>query len=309
MVTAFARRRSWMAGLSFLSAAVAMPLLAAAPAPQTPSATDLLRTASEHFASYANKVSGVSLQEHYQLIDVTGGKMRSAIRISSDVVLVNLNGGIAALRDVYAVDTRPTRDRQPRILNLLAAPATPTVRDWNAAARFPAEGAVHFALDLILKLNEPTFALRFLAPDVQGKMKYDVNGQRKINGVATVGLRFDEPRGQDVKYVIGTRGNGRAAGRLWVDPATGAVHETELFVESAEDSATIKVKYAPHATLGFLLPVETNETCAERQAGNAIRGEDGAAGSGAGASRLSFQATAKYTNVTHTPIDLRNLRK
>lgn len=309
-MTTTVARRIQMTGLFLLATLASLTaLVTAAPAPQAQSAADLLRTASDHFATYANTVSGVSLQEHYQLLDVTGGKMQTAIRISSDVVLVNLNGGIAALRDVYAVDTRPTRERTPRILSLLAAPATPTVRDWNTAARIPAEGAVHFALDLILKLNEPTFALRFLAPDVQAKLKYEVNGQRKINGVATVGLRFDEPRGQDIKYVIGTRGNGRAAGRLWVDPATGAVHETELFVESAADSATIKVKYAPHATLGFLLPVETNETYAERQGGNAIRGEDGAAGSGAGASRLSFQATAKYTNVTHTPIDLRKLKK
>jgi hypothetical protein len=286
---------------------IATGVLAAAR--QSPSAADVLRIATEYHATYAAKVSGVNLQEHYQLINVTGDRMQPPVRISSDVLLVNVNTGLAALRDVYAVDTRPTREFGPRILSRLAPPATPTVKDWNEVIQYPAEGLVHFALDLIVKLNEPTFALRALSPDWQPKMKWDLTGNRKINGVATVGLKFDEPRDQHATYLIGTRGNGRASGRLWVDPVTGAIHETELFVESAADSATIKVKFAPHATLGVTLPVESTATFAEKQGGNAIRGDGGSAESGAGASKVSFQATAKYTNATHKPIDLRNLKK
>jgi hypothetical protein len=290
------------------TAALTVSLLAA-PAPQRPALDDVLRIATEHYATYAANVSGVNLHEQYQLINVTSDRMQPPVRISSDLVLVNVNTGLVGLRDVYAVDTKPTREFGPRIVALLAPPATPTIRDWDTVARFPAEGLVHFALDLIVKLNDPTFALRFLSAEWQPKVKWKIDGNRKINNVATVGLGFDEQRGQTTQYLIGTRGNGRAFGRLWVDPVSGAVHETELFVESAADSASIKVKFSPHATLGHNLPVETLETYTEKQAGNAFRGEGGAAESGAGASKVSFQATAKYSNATYSPIDLRTLKR
>jgi hypothetical protein len=293
---------------SFLSLLLLLSFTDALPA-QDRKVEDLLKLASDYYATYMSKISGVSLQEQYQLINVTGDKMQPAIRISSDVVLLTVNTGLVSVRDVFAVDTRRTRETGPRIMTLLAPPAAPTLKDWNTVQQYAADGAVHFQIDLILKLNEPTMAFRFLLPEMQGKVKYEVNGQKKINGVATVGLRFEEPRGQDTKYVLGTRGNGRASGRLWIDPATGAVHETELFVESAADSATIKIKFAPHATLGFLLPTETTETYAEKQGGNGIRGDKGSVDSGTSASRVSFQATAKYSNATYSPIDLRQLKK
>ncbi len=310
MVTAFARRRSWMAGLSILSVAGAIPvLLAAAPAMQTPHLPDLLRLAADYHADYATRVSGASLDEEYQLIDVTGGKMQAVTRISSDLVFVNLNGGVTALRDAYAVDTKPLRPRAARITTLLAAPATPSFKDWETVIRFPAESSVYFALDIILKVNEPTTALRFIAASTQASLKYKLQGQKKINGIQTVGLNFDEPAAQDKKYLLGTRSNGRASGRLWIDPATGAVHQTDLWVDSKGESANVTVKYAAHPALGLLLPSETNEQYDEREAASGPRDDSRGVPSGRAGSRISFQAQAKYSKPAHAPIDLRNLRK
>ncbi|MCR4374984.1 MAG: hypothetical protein NUW22_09055 [Acidobacteria bacterium] len=310
MVTALARRRTWMAGLPFLSVAVAIPvLLAAAPAMQMPHLPDLLRLAADYHADYVTRVSGASLDEQYQLIDVTGGRMQAVTRISSDVVFVNLNGGVTALRDAYAVDTKPLRPRAARITTLLAAPATPSVKDWETVIRFPAESSVYFALDIILKVNEPTTALRFIAASAQPSLKYKLQGQKKINGIQTVGLNFDEPAAQDKKYLLGTRSNARASGRLWIDPATGAVHRTELWVDSKGESANITVKYAPHPALGLLLPSETNEQYDEREAASGPRDDSRGVPSGSAGSRISFQAQARYSKPAHAPIDLRNLKK
>ena len=148
--------------------------------------------------------------------------MSAVTRISSDIVFVNLNGGVAALRDPYAVDTKPLRERTPRITALLATP-TATVKDWETVIRFPAQNLVYFALDLIVKVNEPTFALRFISHGMQTGLKYALDGKKKLNGVETVGIRFDEPQAQDKKYVSGTRGNARASGRIWVEaqPVSG----------------------------------------------------------------------------------------
>jgi hypothetical protein len=277
-------------------------------ASQATALPELLTLAGEYHTSYVTRVSGATLEEQYQLIDVTGGRMSSAVRISSDVVFVNLNGGVTALRDSYAVDSRALRERAPRITALLAPPATPTFSDWEKVISYPAQAAHLFVMDLILKLNEPTMALRFFAPDIQPSLTYKLDGKRQINGVQTLGVRFDEPQALEKKYVLGTRGNGRAMGRLWIDAASGAIHETELWVESKAESATIKVKYAPAPALGLVLPTETTETYEEREAASGPRTMDRNIESGRAGSRVSFQATAKYSKPTHTPIDLRTIR-
>jgi len=283
-------------------------LVSGASAEQAPSLAELLKLAGDYHADFVNRISGVTLEEQYQLIDVTGGKMQPPTRIASDVVFVNLNGGVAALRDSYAVDTRPLRDRTPRITALLATP-TATVKDWAAVIEFPAQGARYFGIDLILKVNEPTFALRFIGHGVQPDLKYSLDGRKKFNGVEAMGIRFEEPAAQEKQYITGSRGNARASGRIWVDPATGAIHSTELWLDSKADTASITVKYAPYPSVNLLLPSETNETYEERQAASGPRDLTRSVDSGRGGNRISYQATAKYSKATLTPIDLRTLKK
>ena len=156
---------------------------------QAPSLADLLKLAGDYHSDYANRVSGVTLEEQYQLVDVTGGKMQAITRIASDVVFVNLNGGVTALRDSFSIDTKPLRERTPRITALLAKPGA-TVKDWETVIRFPAEGSPYFGLDITLKVNEPTTALRFIAGGAQPGLKYKIEGKKKINGVETIGIGF-----------------------------------------------------------------------------------------------------------------------
>ena len=288
--------------------ATSVLLISAASAEQAPSLPDLLKLAGDYHADYANRVSGVTLEEQYQLIDVTGGKMQAVTRIGSDVVFVNLNGGVAALRDPFSVDTKALRERTPRITALLARPEA-TVKDWDTVIRFPGEGTAYFGLDITLKVNEPTTALRFIATGAQPGLKYKLEGKKKINNVETIGIGFEEVAGQDTKYVLGTRSNARATGRLWVDPATGAVHQTELWVESKAESATVSVKYAPYPAVNLVLPSETTETYEERQAASGPRDLTRGVDSGRGSGRVSFQASAKYSKPTYSPIDLRTLKK
>ncbi len=286
----------------------ALPLTVAAPRAQAPTLAEVLRLAGEYHAEYANRLSGVMLEELYQLIDVTGGKMSAITRIQSDVVFVNLNGGVAALRDAYAVDSKALRERTPRITALLSAPAA-SAKDWLTVIQFPAESSRYFALDLILKVNEPTFALRFMSTSVQPTLKYVFEGKKKFNGVETMGIRFDEPAAQDKQYLVGSRGNARASGRLWVETTTGAIHQTELWLDSKADTANITVKYAPHAALKLLLPSETSETYEEREAASGPRDIGRGVDSGRGGSRISYQAQAKYSKPTYAAIDLRTLKR
>lgn len=274
-----------------------------------PTIEQIMAKAADYHDRYMKDVSGVLLEEQYQLMDVTGGRTRSITRIASDVVLVGANGIVAALRDPYAIDTRPLREQTPRIMTLLAAPATPTMRDWQLAASYPQQGALHFMLDIVVKVNEPTSALQFLSSAYQPNFKYKLDGQRNMNGTPVVGVRFEEPERRDHTYIFGTRSNARATGRFWLDPLTGAVHQTELWVDSKAESAIVSVKYAPHPALKHLLPVEMSEQYEERETGGAPRQMgSGADPRGSVPTRVSVQCRATYSNATYSPIDLTKLR-
>lgn len=276
---------------------------------QQPTLEQVLAGASEYHATYTQKVSGVALEEQTQTLDVSGGKARGVIRISSDVVLVNLHGQVAALRDPYAVDTQPLRPRTPRIMALIAAPATPTARDWELAASYPAQGSLHFLLDIQLKVNEPTSALQFISATYQTAMTYRLDGNKKMNGVTVVGVRFEEPTSQEQFHVLATRSNARATGRFWIDPATAAIHQTELWVDSKLENAIVSVKYEPNRELGLLLPVEMNDTYEEREGGGGPRQMgSGADPRGSVARRVSVQSRSNYSKPTFSPIDLTKLR-
>jgi hypothetical protein len=275
---------------------------------QQPALEDVLAKASAYHSSYLQKVSGVVLDEQIQILDVTGGKTRGTIRVSADVVLVGLQGQVISLRDPYAVDTRPLRPKASRISALLGAPATPTVKDWELAASYPQQGTVHFILDLQVKVNEPTSALQFISAALQPKMKYRLDGQKKMNDVQVVGVRFEEPTSQEQFHILGTRSNARATGRFWVDPLTGAIHQTELWVDSKAENAIVSVKYAPHKELGLLLPTDMNDSYEEREGGGGPRQMGSGDPRGSVANRVSVQSRSNYSKATLAPIDLTKLR-
>jgi hypothetical protein len=281
---------------------------------QSPTLQDVLTRAGEYHTEYTRKISGVSLEEQTQLMNISGGSTRSIVRISADVVLVNASGQAEALRDVYAIDTRPTRERTPRILQLLGAPATPSIRDWQTAITFPGQETVYFLLDIVVKTNEPTTALQFIAAANQPGMKYKLDGRKKMNGVDVVGVRFEEPNGRDRKYLLGTRSNGRATGRFWIDPKNGAIHQTELWVDSRQErtyseSATVTVKFAPHDALGLLLPSEMTGSHEEFDASGMRQSQMATTTGGDVDGRITLQSRAQYSNPTFAAIDLTRFRR
>jgi hypothetical protein len=296
-------------GLVAISVATGVVLQA-----QTPALQDVLTRAGEYHTSYTRKISGVSLEEQTQLMNVSGGTTRSIVRISADVVLVNASGQAEALRDVYAIDTRPTRERTPRILQLLGAPAKPSIKDWQTAISYPGKETVYFLLDIVVKTNEPTTALQFISAANQPGMKYKLDGRKTMNNVAVVGVRFEEPDGRERKYLLGTRSNGRATGRLWIDPLTGAIHQTELWVDSRQERtysehATVVVKFAPNEALGMLLPSEMTGSHEEFDASGMRQIQTGASGGADVDGRITLQSRAQYSNATFAAIDLTKFRR
>ncbi len=112
----------------------------------------------------------------------------------------------------------------------------------------------HMKAEIVATLNDPTLALQFLSPDNQSRVTYKVDGHKRFDGVDTVGLSFQEPKNRDADYIIKTRGKAAGSGRLWIDPATGRIHQTELSMQSATETARITVGYARDSALDLWLP-------------------------------------------------------
>ena len=108
----------------------------AAPGAQKPALADLLARAAEYHDSLTTRASGATLDEHYIFTQVTAGRMHTPMHFRSDVVLLNVNGRVIGLRDPYALDNVPLRERKPRIVELLREP---TLSGWDRAQKHAAE--------------------------------------------------------------------------------------------------------------------------------------------------------------------------
>ena len=264
--------------------------------------TDLLARAAEYHASYRARVSGASVEEHYSLTRVVAGRMETPIRFVSDVVLLNVNGRITGLRDPFTVDNVRLRERESRIVNLLTEP---TLEGWKRAQAYAAEQNFRFLFDLILQLNDPAIALQFISSEMQPKMTFKIEKQEKLDGVPVVRIGFKENAEVGKGAVLGTGGNAVAAGRLWIDPATGAVLKTELWANSPNESVTNTVVYAKGKELDLWLPSKMTENYSWKEMDDVASNRS----VGAYGQRLTFQTNVIYSNPRHSPVDLTRVRR
>lgn len=292
-----------MRRVRMVGALVACALLVTMPAyAEDAPLADVLARAADYHATYAARVSGATVEEHYSLTQLVAGRMQTPIRFASDVVLLNVNGRVLGLRDPFAVDNVRLREREARIINLLAAP---TLESWNRAQKHAAEQNFRFLFDLILTLNDPSIALQFVSRDMQPKMTFKLEKSEKMNGVAVTRIGFKETGDKETRFALGTRGNATAAGRLWIETATGVVLKTELWANSATEAVVNTVTYTKHAELDLWLPSKMVETYQWKEVDDVASNRS----VGAYGERLFFQMSATYSNPRHTPIDLSKIRR
>ena len=223
----------------------------AAPGAQKPALADLLARAAEYHASFTARASGVTLDEHYIFIQVVAGRMQTPVHFLSDVVLLNVNGRMIGLRDPYALDNVPLRERKPRIVELLREP---TLSSWDRAQKHAAESHFRFISEIVLALNDPAVALRFISREMQPTLTWKFEGMKKVDGVEVASLGFKETGTRETRYSLGTLGNAAASGRFFIDPSSGSVRKTELWVNSDTEAVVTTVTYAEYKPLDLWLP-------------------------------------------------------
>jgi hypothetical protein len=120
-----------------------------------------------------------------------------------------------------------------------------------------ADESARFNLGSIVRtINMPTLALMFLRKDMQERSTFTRGGTKKIDGYATVELRFAE---HAMPRIIASSDAAAATGRFWLEPDSGRVVRSELVVDSANARATITVTYGQRPKIAVWVPTSMDE--------------------------------------------------
>jgi hypothetical protein len=104
-------------------------------------------------------------------------------------------------------------------------------------------------------INLPTFVLFLLHPDVQPRFKWHREGSASESAWR---VKFKE---RERPTLIRTAENTAvfSQGYVWIDPDDGHVSRTELYVTIRGATYRMSVTFAPHATLGVVVPASLDE--------------------------------------------------
>ncbi len=228
-----------------------------ASSPEPPSSRDAelqvtLARIVEYVAAYERQYSGLVAEEEYR--QSTRGKNA---RLKSDYLLVKPESSPVwiSFRDVYEVDGVAVRDRDDRLRRLFLDPGVGTsvqlqaIRDESARYNV---GAVE------RNINVPMFLLQFLRDENRPRSRFKLSARRRIDGVDTVRLEFEERVHPTI--ITDTQGRDVAAkGWFQVDEATGAIVETVLKIEENGSTGEIRVTFRHDPSLGMWVPAEMSE--------------------------------------------------
>lgn len=233
---------------------------------QTPSLDVVLDRLGSYLRTYETQVLELVADEQYkQWIkrrSSYGGDTVSRREIRSTYFLIRLPDGQAwyGFRDVMRVDGREV-PRGKREMAQLLSEGTPTAFDEAMAVM--RENAKYNIGGVYRTINLPLQALHLLHPDNRDRFSFEAAGTETVGGESTVIVRFQE-RSAPGLVSDGFGGELLARGRVWIEPATGAVRRTELSFngEAARylKESAIRVDYKRDSKLKVLLPVEMEET-------------------------------------------------
>jgi hypothetical protein len=231
-------------------------LAAVAPSAQQHNLRDVLDRLDAYLERYESSLATVVAEERYwQTLEVGGSRTKTPRTrvLVSDYALARAAGGHAwtGFRDTYEVDGMPVRDREQRLLGLIADGSDDSARQ---ALRISRENArYNLGEDIVARtINVPTVALDFIHPRHRSRLSFEKRGEEVIDGVRAWVLSFRE---RDRPTLLRTPDgrDRRAHGAVWIDPATGEVWRTDLSWDGAPEGMIV-VHYRRDERIGALVP-------------------------------------------------------
>jgi hypothetical protein len=216
---------------------------------QAPKPEELVAKASAYVHRFIGLFSNVVAEERYEQ-EITVPRRKRVL--TGEFLLVRYPGDDfwQALRDVSEVDGKPVRDREDRIMKLLAEPSPNALR---RAAELAGASSRHNLLD-IGTLNNPLLALVFLQRDYHPRFRFNLAGIEKKLGPDVRTVRFVEWQRPTL-----LKGNSNSdvlsQGLFWIEEGTGRVVQTELRVGSAR----IVTRYEFDEDLGINVPAQMED--------------------------------------------------
>lgn len=246
-------------------------LLAASPpvrlSAQEPAMADVLARAAQYVTAFADPSRLIVGEESYKhtfirlMVNTAGGVERlpqgdhewtAEMMIAATPQDEKAGFPWMEFRDIVMLDRKPARDGGSRLGMLATQP-------WNTAGPEAMKitrataGTQFGRLDRAVLL--PRLACLFLHAANQPRFTFRKSGERKIEGVTTWEIRYQEKGSPTI--VASTTGQAApSTGSLWVDPATGQVLQSTL--RNGDSSALfdeMTVKYAREQAIGLWLPV------------------------------------------------------
>lgn len=227
----------------------------------TPPLDVLLTRAGAGAAALEEELAVVTATEEHDQRYVAGrDEMRR--RIVSDVVWVPTGDAMvwAFFRDVVSVDGAPVADRPHRLEGLFAGGDSADAR--RRAAAMQEEGA-RFNLGTRRTVDAPNLGLAVLHPRNRARFRFE-RGKREVRyGIDTVPAAFRETASPTLTRTSAGR-DVPARGRLWIEPATGALVASELRLDVPGLRTEIAVRFGRDERLQAWLPVEMTQVYGEK---------------------------------------------
>jgi hypothetical protein len=263
-------RKPWLA--SAVTVALSVAALSAQAPPADPT-TALLDRATAYVVGYVKALSSVVSEERYEQVVRSGaaartmpgnissgswsGESTTTRTLVSDYLLVLVPGAREWIpfRDVYSVDGVAVRDRSNRLLKLFVEPRADAMEQ---AERIRTESSRYNIGNVTRDINVPTFALHYLLPEFRGRSVFRVKGSERIGGVDATVVEFEERAtptlvvGRDYENVPGR-------GRIWIEPGSGIILQTQLETRPSGMTTKIVVTYQREARLGLWVPARMDE--------------------------------------------------
>jgi len=241
----------------------------AAAVPIRPPTPPVVLKASAYLGGYLRALSNVVSEEQYdQRVEQPGvgsnlvGRTTrysevQQRRMASDVLLVQLPGvrGWYEFRDVFWVDGTTVRDRNDRLMKLFVE----SHADRLAQADLIQKESSRYNLGSGSRdTNLPTFVLQFLLPTVVSRFAFSPGEIEAVEGVDAQVVSYVEiARPTIIQGGVGV--DMPASGRLWIDPATGAILKTRLETKSESVQTRVDVTYRMEPKLGLRVPALMEE--------------------------------------------------
>lgn len=259
-----------------LASAVTVALSVAALSAQAPPVdptTTLLDRATAYVVGYVKALSSVVSEERYEQVVRSRGTARpipgtissgswsgastTTRTLVSDYLLVLVPGAREWIpfRDVYSVDGVAVRDRNNRLLKLFVESRADAMQQ---AERIRTESSRYNIGNVTRDINVPTFALHYLLPEFRGRSVFRVKDTERIGGVDATVVEFEERAtptlvvGRDYENVPGR-------GRIWIQPGSGIILQTQLETRPTGMTTKIVVTYQREARLGLWVPARMDE--------------------------------------------------